>query len=297
MLLTATLLAAALQVGPNPTATDTLGPPDELLNRPPREDEAAALSDNPQSAWLASCLALLPDEAARAHSLAQLRRNETSAEQRVLANHCLGLAATQLELWDDAVAAFIAARDGSGEGDTRVRARFGAMAGNAAFAAGDVAQARAFLSQAKADARAAASAPLRAIAATDLARVLVSMDEPDAALAELDEALELQPENADTWLLKATLLRRMERLGEAQAAIEQASTHAPRAPAIGLEAGVIAVLTGREDAARESWQSLIDLAPESPAALAAQDYLAQLGPPPIAPAPATSAQPQVEAPL
>ncbi|MEL7319647.1 MAG: hypothetical protein AAFN04_13525, partial [Pseudomonadota bacterium] len=54
----------------------------------------------------------------------------------------------------------------------------------------------------------------------------------------------------------------------------------PQESAIGLEAGVIAELAGREDAARASWQSEIDVQPDSLAAKTARDYLAQLGPAP-----------------
>ena len=73
------------------------------------------------------------------------------------------------------------------------------------------------------------------------------------------------------------MLRRLDRLGEAQTAIERAALLAPGNPDIGLEAGVIAVLAGREDAARQSWQSVLELAPDTPAAATAKDYLAQLG--------------------
>ena len=76
------------------------------------------------------------------------------------------------------------------------------------------------------------------------------------------------------------LLRRMDRLDEAQAAIEKAVELAPMDAQIGLEAGVIAVLSGREEAARQSWQSVIDAQPASLAAKTAQDYLKQLGPAP-----------------
>lgn len=283
MLLTSTFLAPgllvlALQVGPNPSANDTLGLPDELLNRPERPEQDEGVPMSPESEWLAQCLALLPEDAARAHTLAQVRRNESDGDDRVLANHCLGLAATELELWEDAVTAFSAARDDSPAEDLRVRARFGAMAGNAALASGDAARATMILTNAKADASASASAPLQAIAATDLARALVAEGRTDEALAELETAITLQPEGPEAWLLKATLLRRLDRLEEAQTAIERAGQLAPLDPFVGLEAGVIAVLSGREDAARASWQSVIDLEPQSPAALTAQDYLAQLGP-------------------
>ncbi|TAD73156.1 MAG: hypothetical protein EAY70_12700, partial [Sphingomonadales bacterium] len=115
----------------------------------------------------------------------------------------------------------------------------------------------------------------------DRARALVALGRGPEALDALDAATTLAPERAEGWLLKATLLRRLDRLGEAQAAIEQAAALAPGGagigPEIGLEAGVIAVLAGRDTAARASWQSVLDLAPESPAAATATDYLAQFG--------------------
>ncbi|MEM1050882.1 MAG: hypothetical protein AAGI28_02190 [Pseudomonadota bacterium] len=278
MTLTSSLLIFALQVGPNPSAANTLGVPDELRNRPPRQEQELSIEQDPATRWLSECLAMLPEQAARAHSLAQVRRNESSGRTRILANHCLGLAATELGLWDDAITAFTAARDEIPSEEVRAKARFGAMAGNAAFAAQDLQQSSVILRQAKADAQAAASAPMQAIASSDLARVLVALQRDEEALVELNVATQLVPDEAGLWLLKATLLRRLERLEEAQTAIEKASQLASASAPVGLEAGVIAILSGREEAARTSWQSVIDLAPQSPEALTAQDYLAQIGP-------------------
>lgn len=278
MALISSILVLALQVGPNPQAQSPLGAPDELLNRPPRPQTEKRIEDDPATQWLAKCLAMLPDEAARAHTLAQVQRNESIGRTRILANHCLGLAATQLSLWDDAIGAFEAARDETPAQEMRAKARFGAMAGNAALAAQDLQAASTIFKRAKDDAAAAASAPMQAIIASDLARVYVAMERPEDALAELEFSTQMLPQEAGTWLLKATLLRRLERLDDAQVAIEEAGTLAPANPSVGLEAGVIAVLTGREDAARQSWQSVIDLAPESAQSSIAQDYLAQLGP-------------------
>ncbi|AWW73340.1 hypothetical protein CD351_02740 [Erythrobacter sp. KY5] len=284
MALLPSLLVLALQVGPNPNAGALPGVPDELLNRPPRPGEESA-AQSPESAWLAACLEQVTVDPARAHTLAQLRRNETTSTNRILANHCLGLAATELSLWNDAITAFKAARDETPDEEMSARARFGTMAGNAALASGDIGGARAILEAAKRDAQISASAELQSIAATDLARTLVELGESDAALAELETAITLSPDRAEGWLLKATLLRRLERLDEAQLAIERAGQIAPTDPQIGLEAGVIAVLAGRDEAARASWQSVIDIAPGDPAALSAQDYLSQLGPPPTATSP------------
>ncbi len=277
-----------LQVGPNPQGTSPLGVPDELVNRPARTVDASP--PDPTSIWLSSCLTLIESDPARAHTQAQIRRGETSGAQRVIANHCLGIAATELGLWQDARTAFLAARDETPADEVRVRARFGAMAGNAALASGDADGALALLMQARSDAEAAASAPLQAVAALDLARALVALERPDEALQPLETATSLAPQDAEGWLLKATLLRRLDRLGDAQAAIERAVTIAPQEGAIGLEAGVIAVLSGRQDAARTSWQSVIDTQPDSAAAQAAKGYLDQVGPQSEAPQPESALQ-------
>jgi Flp pilus assembly protein TadD len=95
----------------------------------------------------------------------------------------------------------------------------------------------------------------------------------------LAEARQANPKNPDAWLLSATLSRRQGKLAEAQAQIEQAGSLEPRDPAIGLEAGVIAVLSGRDAAARKSWESVVAAVPESDAARTATGYLAQLATP------------------
>lgn len=269
------LLALLLQVGPNPMAGGMAG--DDLVrDRPPRADGVTG-DMNATSAWLQTCLDQLAEDPARAHTMAQIRRSETKGADRVLANHCLGTAASELGLWQDARAAFLAARDETPADETRTRARFAALAGNAALAGGDAERALTLLTEAEADARAAGFAPLEAIAATDRARALVALSRGEDALSALAAATTLAPERAEGWLLKATLLRRLDRLPEAQTAIERAALLAPGDPDIGLEAGVIAILAGRDDAARASWQSVLALAPESPAAVTAKDYLAQLG--------------------
>ncbi len=283
------ILALLLQVGPNPLAGGMAG--DELVrDRPERRTSQGEM--NAVSAWLETCLAQLEEDPARAHTMAQIRRSETKGADRVLANHCLGMASSELGLWDDARTAFIAAREDTPSAEARTRARFAALAGNAALAGGDASGALDWLTLAERDARDAASAPLEAIAATDRARALVALGREQDALGALEAATTLAPERAEGWLLKATLLRRLEQLVQAQAAIERAVLLTPENPDIGLEAGVIAVLAARDDAARQSWQSVIDLAPDSPAAATARDYLAQLGQPGETAAPPPEEQPQ-----
>ncbi len=95
--------------------------------------------------------------------------------------------------------------------------------------------------------------------------------------AALIEARTSSPDNPLAWLLSATLSRRQGKLGAAEAQILTAAGLKPTDPEIGLEAGVIAVLAGHDEAARKSWQSVVAAAPESAAAATANTYLAQLG--------------------
>lgn len=252
-------------------------PGDDLVRDRPARGDNVKRDPDPTSAWLQDCLDRIQTDPARAHATAQIRRSETKGAERVVANHCLGTAASALGLWDDARTAFAAARGETPDTETRARARFAALAGNAALAGGDAAGALDLLTLAETDARAAKAAVLEAVAATDRARALVALGRADEALAALGTATGVAPERSEGWLLKATLLRRLERLPEAQTAIERAASLAPENPEIGLEAGLIAVLGGRDDAARASWRSVIALAPGSPAATIATDYLAQIG--------------------
>ena len=220
---------------------------------------------------------MVDSDPARAHSQAQIRRDASEGDERVLANHCLGLAATQLERWDEARAAFIAARDGTPAEDRAFRARVGAMAGNAAMPMGDMTGAFALLDQAESDARASTSRDMIALVAVDKARVLVALERGGEAVPLLEEATALRPTAGEAPLLLATLYRRQDMLAEAQAAIDIAQTRDTANPAIPLEAGVIAVLSGREADARAQWQKVTTMAPDSSEADSARGYLAQIG--------------------
>lgn len=271
-----------LQVGPNPAYGSLQDFSAEVQDRPARNQEQQTplpvTGDQPQSAWLMQCLDMVENDPARAHVQAQLRRDEKSGEERILARHCLGLAATKLERWDEARAEFLFARDEAPANDHRFRARLGAMAANAAIGGADIAAALAIWDNARADARKAQANDLEGFIAIDQARALVSQGKTQEAAAHLAEARRLRPTDSEAFLLSATLMRRLEQLEEAQRHIESAAALAPNNPAIGLEAGVIAVLDGRDEAARNSWQSVINSQPDSPSAASARSYLAQLGP-------------------
>ena len=277
----ALILSLLMQVGPNPSQGAIPDYSAEVQDRAPRtetqaSDTATAAAPRGVKSWLEECFELVDSDPARAHSKAQIRRDTSKGEDYVLANHCLGMAATALGRWDEARSAFVAARDVAPAEDLSFRARVGAMAGNAAMPAGDLAGALALLDQAETDARASKSAELIALVAVDKARALVALDRGAEAEALLEEATALQPTGAEAPLLLATLYRRMQSYDKAKAAIDMALERDPANPASVLEAGVIAVLAGRDDDARAAWQGVLAMAPGSDFAATAQGYLDQL---------------------
>lgn len=205
---------------------------------------------------------------------------ETGGEERSEARQCLGVAYVALLRWEAAERAFLDAREAAPATDTFRRAQLAAMAGNAALAEGRGAAAQIALDMAVADAQASGDTALQAIVQVDRSRALVLQGDMALAEAALTSARTLDPQSPFAWLLSATLARRLDKLDEAQNYIEAAAMLAPDYPEIGLEAGVIAMLRGDEEAARRSWQSVIDLEPGGEVATMARGYLAQLDPPP-----------------
>ncbi len=153
------------------------------------------------------------------------------------------------------------------------------MAGNAALARGDGGAALVLLGHARGEALAAADDALGFGLQLDQVRAHMALLEFAQAEALLADARTARPDSAEVWLLSATLSRMQEQLPNAQTQIERAAALAPRDPQIGLEAGIVAGMAGREAAARESWRSVIAMAPASPEAAIAQDLLARMDTP------------------
>ncbi|MDE2301434.1 MAG: hypothetical protein KGK11_02635 [Sphingomonadales bacterium] len=235
------------------------------------------VNENAPPSRLDSCLALAGSDAAAAERSATGWLREERGSHQALPQLCLGTAYSTAQNWTAAEGAFVSGRDLAADSDHLLRARLGAMAGNAALAAGTPAVALALLDLARSDALAAGTATLSGAIAIDRARALVAMKRDSDAAAALSEARADSPDNAEAWLLSATLARREGKLAEAQQQIEMAAHLAPTDPAIGLEAGVIAILAGRRDAAAASWRSAIAAAPASPEAAAARGYLDEIG--------------------
>lgn len=269
------VLAVLLQVGPNPMGTPSTPLPPELLERTPRQTVAPPPPPD-LPAKLRDCLdAIYVDPAAGLTRADEWLATATPAD-KPLAQRCRGTALVALQRWEEAEPAFAAASQATPAANHEARARLAAMAGNAALAKGSHDAALTHFDKARADALAGGNKMLAGDIQVDRSRALVGLGRKDEAAMALDEARNTSPDNAEAWLLSATLSRQNGDLSKAQSQIEQALGRAPTNPEIGLEAGVIAVLAGRDDSARRSWQSVVRIAPGTPAADKAVGYLAQL---------------------
>jgi len=284
------LLPLMAQVGPastlpsnasryaSPLPVEIIEKKDAEAARRAREAQTVALPAGGSGSAGAGCMSAVEANPEKSAELARSALGDALGQERVRAGLCLGAALSDLGRWDEARQAFADARDSAASTDHASRARLGAMAGNAALAAGQPGQAIALLGPAATDAKIFADADLTGSIALDRARALVALKQPEEAANALAEARAAQPDNAQAWLLSATLSRRQDKLAQAQAQIEKAAALAPRDPEIGLEAGVIAMLSGNETAARRSWNSVVAADPGSDAATTAKQYLSQLGP-------------------
>src|SRR6185312_5629758 len=118
----------------------------------PAVQVATAAKGTTEQARLTLCLDQARKDPATAITTAGLWLNEAHDAGRALPQQCLGQAYVSLLRWDAARTAFLAARDSALAGEYAVRARLGAMAGNAAIAGKDLAAALADLDKAAADA-------------------------------------------------------------------------------------------------------------------------------------------------
>jgi len=200
------------------------------------------------------------------------------------ANLCLGAALSLRGEFASAEAAFLTGREAAIE--PILRAQLGGMAGNAALAQAAPDRALPLLDAAQADAQIAGKGVLSGSIAIDRARALVALKRPAEAAEALTQARAAVPDDALAWLLSATLSRRSGDLPQAQLQIENAARLDPADPDTGVEAGVIAMLSGHEEAARKSWESVLRSAPGTEQAKRATAYLAQIAPSPN-PAPNT----------
>ncbi len=227
---------------------------------------------------LATCLARGRDDndAGLAYARDWLAQAKTP-EERAQPNQCLGLLLSDEGEFGEAQTAFAAAVEAIPASQAAGAVPLMAMAGNAALANGEAARALDWFDRALA-VRDFDNPGARGGILADRARALVALGRTADAAAALADARVQAPGDASVFLLSATLARRGHDLRGAQTFIETAAALDPRDPAIGLEAGVIAVLAGHDAAARKSWNSVLTTAPDSAEAKVARGYIGQLGP-------------------
>ncbi|WP_298191345.1 tetratricopeptide repeat protein [Novosphingobium sp.] len=267
--------------GATPPATQTGIPATPVQNSAPRMTRytlCLAAGEKDPAAGIAAARAWLA-EAAKA---------DTPNTAHGAAAQCLGQLLLQQGDSTGAEAAFIESAGQVPATDPAAAAALQVMAGNAALAGGRAETALGCYDKALAPPPAAAPSAednaVRGAVQIGRARALVALGRLPEASGALQEAHRLAPNDPEGWLLSATLARRGKDLERAQRDIEVAASLAghgdPLGAPIGLEAGVIAMLSGREDAARKSWESVVALAPGSTEAVTAKGYLDQIGPAP-----------------
>ncbi|MPZ09390.1 MAG: tetratricopeptide repeat protein [Kiloniellaceae bacterium] len=97
-----------------------------------------------------------------------------------------------------------------------------------------------------------------------------------AAIADLDRALSHAPNRADIRVLRASAYRFLDEREAALADVEAALALDPRNPEGLLERGNLRRLNGNDAGARDDWLLVTRVAPDTPAAAAAQANLAKL---------------------
>lgn len=303
------------QVGPNPRTMEPSPLPIPRRKRvtevpPPVPGAAqtatqtgipAAAPARPAMSRYARCLAAAEQNPAAAITAARAWFAETSAApanaERGAAAQCLGQLLADSGDYAGAESAFADSAAQVPAAESAARAALQAMAGNAALAGGKADDALAWFDKALADPPSktptAEENASRGAVQIDRSRALVARNRLPEAGSALEEAHRLAPNDPEGWLLSATLARRGKDLERAQRDIEVAASLAlhgdPLGAPIGLEAGVIAMLSGREEAARKSWGSVVALAPGSAEAATAKGYLDQIGPAPTSPSAAAPA--------
>lgn len=228
---------------------------------------------------LSNCYVLATNDPVAALSSADDDLTVKTGAERNDALGCRAIALVALERWNEAETAFLAARDALDADDARGRAEY--QAGAAIAAEGRAAYTTAIdhFTRAKALAKQAEDAQLAGRISRDSAGTLFKLGRKDEAAAALAEARAALPADPITFILSARAARLAGKLAEAQAFIELAARLDPLDVGIGLEAGLIAAMGGRDDAARKSWQSVIATAPQSAEADQAKAWIARLDAP------------------
>lgn len=189
----------------------------------------------------------------------------------VAALRCGGMTLVQARRWREAAARF---EDAARQLNDAKAADLWAQAGNAWLAAGEPTRAGAALDAALVWSEGRSEFDKGELR-LDRARAAVAAGDLDAGRAVLDQALKNVPDDPLSWLLSATLARRMGQPARAATDIAEALKRAPDDAAVQLEAGNLAALAGDRPRATEHWSEAARLQPDGEAGRAAKAALAQ----------------------
>lgn len=240
------------------------GGPEEPLPTPP---EPPRLVDAPE---YERCLQMVEEDPEGARGLADSWAMEGGGEG---AAHCAALALLTLGDAERAAEALerIAARS---QASIAARAAVFGQAGEAWIAAGRPQRAHAALSLAL------ALTPADADLLTERAMASLALDRPADALSDVERVVAMDATRAEPWVIRASALRRLDRVGPAAESVAGALRLEPDNVEALLERGIIRQIQGDGHGARADWERVIELAPDGAAAdLAAQNMaLIEAGP-------------------
>jgi tetratricopeptide (TPR) repeat protein len=96
------------------------------------------------------------------------------------------------------------------------------------------------------------------------------------AVDDLNQALDLNPGLISALVLRAAAYRRLEALDLARTDLERARKMIPNDPDLWLESGLLSLAEGKSAQAREDWMTVLRLAPDGAAAVAARQNLERM---------------------
>lgn len=111
----------------------------------------------------------------------------------------------------------------------------------------------------------------------DRAQAFAALKQYWEAIDDLNRAIDLAPRNAEAYIYRASAYRSVDALDLALEDIERGLAITPNNVLGLLERGNVRRLKGDASGARQDWQSVVKLAPDTPAGKAAKLNLAKLG--------------------
>jgi tetratricopeptide (TPR) repeat protein len=188
-----------------------------------------------------------------------------------LAEHCRGLALMALGQFEGAAKSFSGmAKDQKSTLSAATRARLFAQAAQASLSGGKPEAASGFLGQ---------SIKLQPDVATfriDRSITFAVTGDYEGAVRDLDAVLAADAGNVEALTFRASAYRFLNRLPEAEADISQVLLIQPDRPEALLERGAIRAIGGDFVGARQDWEQIVRIVPDSVAAQAAQDNIQKL---------------------